>query len=173
MKLVSLNNRASSPPHSFLSLEVLNLNFKWVLRGKGDTIAVELKRQRIQRLLFQAVLIQSSITAAAVAINKSQQLTNCKAPTLALIQQPVQHIELQTLQYPPACVHTSLISISSSSKSTRLIKGSGGWMAFFESAKTNDTPEEEWKRGVSPLPWQIWIKSTYCRIKVSAINISS
>lgn len=115
-----------------------------MLRGKGDTIAVELKRQRIQRLLFQTVLIQSSITAAAVAMNKSQQLTNCKAPTLALIQQPVQHIELQTLQYPPACVHTS--------KSTRLIKGSGGWMAFFESAKTNDTPEEEWKRGVSPLP---------------------
>lgn len=44
-------------------------------------------------------------------------------------------------------------------------------MAFFESEKTGDTPEEE--SGGSLLPRQIWIKSTYCRIKVSAINISS
>lgn len=47
-------------------------------------------------------------------------------------------------------------------------------MAFFESEKTGDTPEEESGGGrASLLPRQIWIKSTYCRIKVSAINISS
>lgn len=56
--------------------------------------AVQLKKQRSQRLLFQTLLLQSSITGAAVMINKIQQLTNCKAPSLALVQHPVQHIEL-------------------------------------------------------------------------------
>lgn len=46
-------------------------------------------------------------------------------------------------------------------------------MVFFEKQKTSDTPEEEYGGRVSLLPRQIWIKSTYCRIKVSTINISS
>ena len=145
------------------------------MSAEGEKRHDRWKSKEVSGYFFHSVFdsVINYCTAAAVVINKSQQLPNCKAPSLALIQQPAATYWVIDLQYPPARIHTSLISISSPSKSTHLIKAGGGWMAFFESEKTSDTPEEECGGRVSLLPRQIWIKSTYCRIKVSAINISS
>lgn len=99
MKTASLDNKAWLVLGFFLpSFGSIGFKFQTSAASeeRRDRCSAE-KKQRSQRLLLRSVfdsVINYCTAAAAVVVNKSQQLTNCRAPSLALIQRPLQHIEL-------------------------------------------------------------------------------